>query len=112
MIINITAQHYGLPLPPPSKEARDGGNMQSGINFAVVGSRAMDAKFYEKRGIYDTVTNVSMWDQLDWFKQMLPYLCHNPSGECHSVILFPTPFVNFFFFGFFVPYTVSILGSY
>ncbi|XP_009607101.1 GDSL esterase/lipase At1g28580-like [Nicotiana tomentosiformis] len=80
LLIDLIAQYYGLPLPPPSKEARDGGNMQSGINFAVVGSRAMDAKFYEKRGIYDKVTNVSMWDQLDWFKQMLPYLCHNPSG--------------------------------
>ncbi|XP_059301409.1 GDSL esterase/lipase At1g28610-like isoform X2 [Lycium ferocissimum] len=80
LLIDLIAQHYGLPLPPPSIDARDGRNIQAGINFAVVGSRAVDAQFYEKRGMYDKVTNVSMWDQLEWFKQMLPHLCHNPSG--------------------------------
>ncbi|KAJ8556174.1 hypothetical protein K7X08_022932 [Anisodus acutangulus] len=80
LLIDLIAQYYGLPHPPPSLESRDGRNIQAGMNFAVVGSRVMDAQFYEKRGIYDGATNVSMWDQLDWFKQKLPYLCHNPSG--------------------------------
>ncbi|XP_059298827.1 GDSL esterase/lipase At1g28610-like [Lycium ferocissimum] len=79
LLIDLIAQHYGLPLPPPSIDARDGSNIQAGLNFAVVGSTAMDAQFYEKRGIYK-VNNVSMWNQLDWFKQMLPRLCDNPSG--------------------------------
>ncbi|KAK4723636.1 hypothetical protein R3W88_026415 [Solanum pinnatisectum] len=71
LLIDLIAQHYGLPFPSPSL---DGRNVQNGTNFAVVGSRVMDAQFYEKRGIYDIVTNVSMWDQLNWFKQIYIYI--------------------------------------
>ncbi|VFQ89071.1 unnamed protein product [Cuscuta campestris] len=57
------------------------------MNFAVVGSRAVDAQFYERRGIYDTVTNVSMTDQLDWFLlNALPSLCNSPSSDCKRVM--------------------------
>lgn len=41
------------------------------MNFAVVGATALDYEFYEKIGIINTDTNVSLGTQLDWLKQFL-----------------------------------------
>ncbi|CAH9117960.1 unnamed protein product [Cuscuta epithymum] len=82
VILDFIAQHYGLPLPPASLSQKDG---KKGINFGVVGSRAVDAEFYMKMGIYDTITNISMTDQLNWFQQALPSLCNSPS-DCKRVM--------------------------
>ncbi|XP_031131452.1 GDSL esterase/lipase At1g28590-like [Ipomoea triloba] len=88
LIVDLIAQHYGLPLPPPSIPASlegDKNRLRAGVNFAVVGSRALDAQFYEQRDIFDTVTNVSMTDQLNWFKELLPSLCSSPH-DCKELL--------------------------
>nr|GMC88256.1 GDSL esterase/lipase At1g28580-like [Ipomoea batatas] len=88
VILDIIAEHYGLAIPPPSlsRKAQTGGNnIRQGVNFAVVGSRALPAEFYEKLEIYDTVTNVSMRDQLHAFKDMIPSLCNSPS-DCKNML--------------------------
>lgn len=100
----FAAEHYGLAIPPPSlsQKAKNGGNnIRQGVNFAVVGSRALDAEFYEKLDIFDTVTNVSMTDQLHAFKDMIPSLCNSPSGKPFTLSNFDPSFLFVFFFFFF-----------
>lgn len=96
LILDFIAQHYGLDMPPPYLQwLKDLKKSVNGMNFGVVGSRAVDAKFYQERGIYDTVTNVSMTDQLDWFLlQALPSLCNSTSPDfCKKSVMEESLFV-------------------
>jgi hypothetical protein len=56
-------------------------NIEEGVNFAVVGATALDASFFEERGIDNVFTNCSLRVQLDWFKQILPSLCNTSSSK-------------------------------
>jgi len=53
------------------------------LNFAVVGATALDVAFFEERGI-NIPTNYSLRVQLDWFKEILPFLC-NTSSKCNDM---------------------------
>ncbi|KAL5989578.1 hypothetical protein ACLOJK_010471 [Asimina triloba] len=78
-----TAEQLGLPfLPPylgPDKDFR------RGVNFAVAGATALDLSFLEERKIFNNCTENSLGIQLEWFKQLLPSLCSNPS-DCNGFL--------------------------
>ncbi|CAL5346148.1 unnamed protein product [Camellia sinensis] len=87
LIIDFIAEYLGLPLVPPYFSGQNGRcvNFQ-GVNFAVVGATALDNDFFEQRGIHNPLTNCSLGNQLDWFKRMLPSLCHTPSMDCKKLL--------------------------
>ncbi|CAK9148167.1 unnamed protein product [Ilex paraguariensis] len=82
LIIDFFAEYFGLPLVPPYLEVEKakGRDFRKGVNFAVVGSPTLDLAFYEERGIFNPITNVSLKVQLGWFKEILPSLCHTFSS--------------------------------
>ncbi|KAI8002039.1 GDSL esterase/lipase [Camellia lanceoleosa] len=87
LVIDFIAEYLGLPLVPPYFGGQNGSrmNFQEGVNFAVVGATALDIDFFEQRGIHNPFTNCSLGNQLDWFKRMLPSLCHTPS-DCKKLL--------------------------
>ncbi|RRT36775.1 hypothetical protein B296_00046529 [Ensete ventricosum] len=88
LIVDFIAQAMGLPLLPPYLDETTGGDMRKGVNFAVGGATAMENGFFKKRGIHIKFTNVSLGDQIQWFKQLLPSLCSSPSGKPLDHIFF------------------------
>lgn len=84
----VAAQEMGLPLLPPYLEETMGGDMRKGVNFAVGGATAMENGFFRNRGIHIKFTNVSLGDQIQWFKQFLPSLCSSSSGNLLDHIFF------------------------
>ncbi|KAI3764180.1 hypothetical protein L2E82_14183 [Cichorium intybus] len=86
--VQVAAESLGLPLVPPFLHDKESGNVMEfrhGVNYAVVGSTALDPSFLEPRGIVNSLTNVSFGGQLAWFKQSLPYICTNVS-DCRNFI--------------------------
>ncbi|XP_072959926.1 GDSL esterase/lipase At5g45910-like isoform X1 [Typha angustifolia] len=74
LIVDFLAQHFGLPLPPPS-QAR-GSNFYRGANFAITGATALDSPFFKARGLLDRIWNTGSLDtQLQWFESLKPSLC-------------------------------------
>ncbi|KAI3456179.1 hypothetical protein Pfo_012842 [Paulownia fortunei] len=75
LVIDFIAQSLGLPLVQPYIGGENGHahgrSFSKGVNFAVVGATALDYQFYEKIGIHNPATNVSLGTQLDWFKHFL-----------------------------------------
>ncbi|RZS14501.1 hypothetical protein BHM03_00046191 [Ensete ventricosum] len=88
LIVDFIAQAMGLPLLPAYLDETTGGDMRKGVNFAVGGATAMENGFFKKRGIHIKFTNVSLGDQIQWFKQLLPSLCSSPSGKPLDHIFF------------------------
>ncbi|KAF8411027.1 hypothetical protein HHK36_003566 [Tetracentron sinense] len=88
LIIDFIAQSLGLPLVPPYLERSSGQNPRKGVNFAVVGATAVNASFYEERGIYNDFTNYSLGIQVGWFKELLPSLCNTSSSNSHNSVLY------------------------
>ncbi|KAI7999292.1 hypothetical protein LOK49_LG09G02325 [Camellia lanceoleosa] len=76
-------EYLGLPLVPPYFSGQNGScmNFQEGVNFAVMGATALDIDFFKQRGIHNPFASCSLGNQLDWFKKMLPSLCHTRSSE-------------------------------
>ncbi|KAL0398495.1 UNVERIFIED_CONTAM: GDSL esterase/lipase [Sesamum radiatum] len=70
-----SAESLGLPLVEPyaawKNAAEKRGSFSKGVNFAVAGATALDATFFDKRGIHNSYSNASLGVQLDWFKQFL-----------------------------------------
>ncbi|KAL0442677.1 UNVERIFIED_CONTAM: GDSL esterase/lipase [Sesamum latifolium] len=75
LVVDFIAESLGLPLVEPyaawKNAAEKGGSFSKGVNFAVAGATALDATFFDKRGIHNSYTNASLGVQLDWFKQFL-----------------------------------------
>ncbi|PIN23293.1 Sinapine esterase [Handroanthus impetiginosus] len=82
LIIDFIAESLGLPFVKPyfggEDAAVDGRSFDKGVNFAVAGATALDISFFEERGIYNPLTNVSLGTQLHWFKQ---FLANIPEGR-------------------------------
>ena len=57
--------------------------VKDGVNFAVIGATALDASFFEERGVYNLPTNYSLSVQMNWFKDLLSALCN--SSKSNSV---------------------------
>ncbi|KAF5202136.1 GDSL esterase/lipase [Thalictrum thalictroides] len=76
LVIDFIAEAYGLPLLPPYMEHSKGQNFSSGVNFAIAGATALDAKFFHDRNLGSLLwTNKSLTDQLNWFKELKSSLC-------------------------------------
>ncbi|KAA8515154.1 hypothetical protein F0562_018333 [Nyssa sinensis] len=83
-----TSLHLGLPFIPPYMGVKNGAmaaDSREGVNFAVAGATALDAAFFEQRGIHNPYTNYSLRTQLNWFKNMLPSLCLT-SSNCNKLL--------------------------
>ncbi|KAK2984191.1 hypothetical protein RJ640_017304 [Escallonia rubra] len=87
LIVDFIAQYFGLPFLPPYIRGKNGSDISfgKGVNFAVAGATALDAAFFEERGVYNPLTNVSLGTQLGWFKKVLPSLCQS-SSDCREVL--------------------------
>ena len=76
----FVAESLGLPFVPPYLT----GNavaFRQGVNYAVAGATALNSQILEARGIVNPATNASLEVQLEWFKQSLPSICCNVSGN-------------------------------
>ncbi|KAK6124214.1 hypothetical protein DH2020_042050 [Rehmannia glutinosa] len=72
LVIDFIARSLGLPLVEPyAGGENDGVSFSKGVNYAVIGATALDNGYYEKIGIHNKDTNVSLGTQLDWFKQFV-----------------------------------------
>ncbi|CAA0823643.1 GDSL esterase/lipase [Striga hermonthica] len=77
LIIDFIAEAYGLPyIPPYLAVAKDDEKFEHGVNFAVAGATAVDAKFFYNLKIGQILwTNHTLNVQLAWFKNHKSNLC-------------------------------------
>ncbi|KAL6574066.1 hypothetical protein OROHE_001608 [Orobanche hederae] len=77
LIIDFIAEAYGLPYLPPYLALTKGDvKFEHGVNFAVAGATALDAKFFYDRKIGQILwTNDSLSVQLGWFNKLKSSLC-------------------------------------
>ncbi|XP_027338703.1 GDSL esterase/lipase At5g45910-like [Abrus precatorius] len=84
LVIDFIAEAYGLPYLPPYLAPTKGQNIHSGVNFAVAGATALDAKFFSREGLEKFLwTNDSLSIQLGWFKKLKPSLC-TTKQDCNN----------------------------
>ncbi|XP_058095675.1 GDSL esterase/lipase At1g28600-like [Magnolia sinica] len=84
LIVDFIAEELGLPYVPPYLEGSSDGDFRQGVNFAFAGATALDAAFFQERGIPNVYTNNSLGIQLGWFEDLLPSLCSNPP-DCEDI---------------------------
>ncbi|KAL3820353.1 hypothetical protein ACJIZ3_006258 [Penstemon smallii] len=76
LVLDFIAEAYGLPYIPPYLALAKGGKFEHGVNFAVAGATALDAKFFYDRKIGQILwTNDSLSVQLGWFNKLKSTLC-------------------------------------
>lgn len=76
------AEACGLPYLPPYLALAKGEKLQHGVNFAVAGATALDAKFFYDQKIGQILwTNDSLSVQLGWFKKLKQTLCTTKQGN-------------------------------
>ncbi|KAE8713682.1 GDSL esterase/lipase [Hibiscus syriacus] len=87
LVIDFIAEEFGLPFLPPYFEGKNGRgkHFQKGVNFAVVGATALDDAFFKERGIRNPFTNISLGDELGFFKDVLHSLCSS-SSDCKELL--------------------------
>ncbi|KAJ8626588.1 hypothetical protein MRB53_019895 [Persea americana] len=85
LVLDFIAQAFGIPLLPPYLARSIGQDLRRGVNFAVGGATALDADFFEERGIRRDLTNNSLRIQLEWFEELLPSLC-NTTSSCRDFL--------------------------
>ncbi|XP_020080104.1 GDSL esterase/lipase At5g45910-like [Ananas comosus] len=79
LIVDFLAEHFGLPLPPPSKASDR--SFRKGANFAITGATALDSPFFKARGLNNKTWNTgSLSTQLQWFESLKPSLCSSPQA--------------------------------
>ncbi|XP_056172015.1 GDSL esterase/lipase At1g31550-like isoform X2 [Syzygium oleosum] len=82
LVIDFVAEWLGLPYVAPyygDDGGRSAADFGKGVNFAVAGATALDAGFFEGRGMGNSVPNESLGVQLGLFKELLPSLCDTSS---------------------------------
>jgi hypothetical protein len=78
-LANSAAEHFGLPLPPPS-QAR-GKDFKKGSNFAITGATVLEYSFFKAHGIDQRIWNTgSINTQIGWLQDMKPSLCKSEQG--------------------------------
>ncbi|KAI4296888.1 hypothetical protein L6164_036808 [Bauhinia variegata] len=76
LVIDFIAEAYGLPYLQPYLKLTKGQSIQHGVNFAVAGATALDAEFFQQRGMGKILwTNNSLNIQIGWFKKLKPSIC-------------------------------------
>ncbi|XP_057764329.1 GDSL esterase/lipase At1g28590-like [Salvia miltiorrhiza] len=81
LIIDFIAEYLGLPLVPPFYGGKNlsGGNS---VNFAAASANALPDSFFMSKGIEVRHANISLTDQLRWFKELfLPKFYRKPSDR-------------------------------
>ena len=94
------AESLGLSLIKPYLLVKNEGSVTSieeGLNFADVGATALNIDFFLERGIYNVPTNDSLRVQLDWFTEILPYLCNTSSSKFTIQSSSSVTFLSFLF---------------
>ena len=76
------AQYLGLHLVPPFYDGKNSSDVGS-VNFAVAGASALPDSYFLSKGIAIRQANVSLWDQLGWFKNKFL-----PKFQCLEGLLF------------------------
>ncbi|KAK4492732.1 hypothetical protein RD792_003552 [Penstemon davidsonii] len=78
LVIDFIADSLELPFVEPYLSGRNGNFssrvFEKGVNFAVAGATALDMDFFNKRGINNPMTNMTLGDELVWFKQFFTTL--------------------------------------
>ena len=75
------ADHFGLPLLPPSK-AIGAGDVKKGANMAIIGATTMDFEFFKKHGLGNNIwNNGPLGTQIQWFQQLMPSICGTGAGD-------------------------------
>ncbi|XP_011096420.1 LOW QUALITY PROTEIN: GDSL esterase/lipase At2g27360-like [Sesamum indicum] len=91
LVIDFIAEALGLPLVESyiagKNAAEKGGRFSKGVNFAVAGATVLDTVFFDKRGIHNRVTNVTLGTQFDWFNQFLAVIPNGRKFVKNSLIL-------------------------
>ncbi|XP_020406825.1 GDSL esterase/lipase At5g45910 isoform X2 [Zea mays] len=81
VILDFLADHFGLPLLPPSK-AIGAGDVRKGANMAIIGATTMDLEFFNKHGLGSSIwNNGPLGTQIQWFQQLMPSIC---GADCQS----------------------------
>lgn len=76
------AEAYGLPYLPPYLGLAKGLKYEHGVNFAVAGATALDAKFFYGMKLGRILwTNDSLSVQLGWFKKLKSTICTTKQGN-------------------------------
>ncbi|KAL3617051.1 hypothetical protein CASFOL_039445 [Castilleja foliolosa] len=77
LVVDFIAEAYGLPYLPPYLAIEKGDTkFEHGVNFAVAGATAQDAKFFYDRKIGPFLwTNSSLSVQLAWFNKLKSSIC-------------------------------------
>lgn len=76
LIVDFIAEAYGLPYLPPYLGFAKGLKYEHGVNFAVAGATALDAKFFYGMKLGRILwTNDSLSVQLGWFKKLKSTIC-------------------------------------
>lgn len=85
LVVDFISEASGLPhLPPYLALGKDQLHSFHGVNFAVAGATALDAKFFYDQRIGKIMwTNDSLSVQLGWFKQLKSSLCTSKQ-ECDN----------------------------
>ncbi|KAK9075637.1 hypothetical protein SSX86_003963 [Deinandra increscens subsp. villosa] len=89
LIIDFVAEEYGIPYLPPYLPMVKSLKFKAkhGVNFAVAGATALDAKFFYDQGIGGVLwTNDSLNIQLGWFKTLKSSMCTTKQGKKSKLI--------------------------
>ncbi|KAK4793655.1 hypothetical protein SAY86_024090 [Trapa natans] len=82
LIIDFIAESLGLPFLPPYLKLVEGPFVKTGVDFAVFGATALDAKFFVDRNLGPLlITTDSLSVQLGWFKKWKSSIC-TTKWEC------------------------------
>ncbi|KAL0407411.1 UNVERIFIED_CONTAM: GDSL esterase/lipase [Sesamum latifolium] len=82
LIVDFIAEAYGLPYLPPYLAVAKGEKFEHGVNFAVAGATALDAKFFYDFGSQLLLTNDSLSVQLGWFSKLKSTLICSTRQDC------------------------------
>ncbi|KAI3680779.1 hypothetical protein L6452_35555 [Arctium lappa] len=86
LIVDFFAEEFGLPYLPPylAIAKRLKSEAENGVNFAIAGATALDAKFFYDQGFGRILwTNDSLTTQLGWFKKVKSTMC-TTKQDCDS----------------------------
>ncbi|MBA0809749.1 hypothetical protein Gohar_025372 [Gossypium harknessii] len=87
LVIDFLGEALGIPFLQPSYTSKVGRlqKFQKGMNFAVAGATALNSSFLQENGIHNRSTNISLGDELNSFKHLLPSLCSS-SADCKKLL--------------------------
>ncbi|MBA0747042.1 hypothetical protein Gogos_009510 [Gossypium gossypioides] len=87
LVIDFLGEALGIPFLQPSYTTKVGRlqKFQKGMNFAVAGATALNSSFLQENGIHNRSTNISLGDELNSFKHLLPSLCSS-SADCKKLL--------------------------